>query len=86
MKRYTLDIVGMTCDHCVTIVRNALVQAGAAQCDITLSAGRAAVAIEESATTIARLVAAVTAAGYTVTGFRTVKDASAGSAPTGATA
>lgn len=86
MKQFSIDITGMTCEHCTTTVRNALLQAGAARCDIALSAGRATVAFEASATTITRLVAAVTAAGYTVAGFRTADDAPSDNDRTGANA
>jgi copper chaperone len=60
----TLRITGMTCNHCVHSVGAALrTVAGVSAVDVDLAGGSARVTHVETAT-IAQLVEAVTAAGY----------------------
>ena len=60
----TLDITGMTCDHCETSVQQALLSvAGVSSAKATYSAGTAVVEAESSVSTVAML-SAVRAKGY----------------------
>lgn len=71
MKRYRIDIAGMTCEHCVKTVTDAIEAIdGVEGCTVDLSSNSAEVDIDESKATVARTVKAVTSAGYTVGGFR----------------
>lgn len=86
MKRYHIDITGMSCDHCVQSVSAALMQAGAAGCRVDLNSNSAVVEFHESDASIAQLMDAVISAGYGVGGFRIAgASASASVAPESAT-
>jgi Cu+-exporting ATPase len=59
-----LDVSGMTCNHCVRHVREALEQvAGVAEVQVDLAAGRATVK-HRGAAALASLIAALDDAGY----------------------
>lgn len=71
MNRYTIDINGMTCEHCVGTVQKALVNVpGVVSAAVELNPGRAVVEVDDAASGIASLVRAVAGAGYAVTGYR----------------
>lgn len=71
MKRYTIDVAGMTCDHCTVAVAAALRQVpGVMDVGVDLSCGRATVECGESTRGVGGLLAAVRDAGYSVLGFR----------------
>lgn len=71
MKCYHIDISGMSCDHCVQTVRQAIQSTpGILACTIDLAAGRARVEIDPSQGSVSGVVEAVRAAGYAVNGFR----------------
>lgn len=73
MNRYTIDINGMTCDHCVGTVRQALVNTnGVVSAAVELNPGRALVEMNASSSGIASLVRAITGAGYSVAGYREI--------------
>jgi len=70
-KRRTveLSISGMVCDGCVHIVQSKLSALdGVANCEVDLEPGRARVEFDPSVTSLEDLQAAVTQAGYKVTG------------------
>jgi copper chaperone len=65
MATTTLKVHGMTCDHCVRSVRQALEsQDGVARADVDLQAGRANVDFDESRVTPRELASAVAEEGY----------------------
>jgi copper chaperone len=65
MATTTLKVHGMTCDHCVRSVRQALEsQEGVARADVDLQAGRANVDFDESRVTPRELANAVAEEGY----------------------
>lgn len=66
MKTYVIHIEGMMCEHCQSHVQKAL-QELAAEVDVSLNEKRATVTVPDTVSSDA-LSAAVTAAGYTVTG------------------
>ena len=71
MNRYTIDISGMTCEHCVGTVRQAIVSVpGVVSAAVELNPGRALVDVDDASLGIAPLVRAVAGAGYTVAGYR----------------
>jgi copper chaperone len=60
------QVEGMSCQHCVAAVTNAICEHdGAAKVQVDLASGRVAV---ESAQSVDTLKAAIDEAGYTVTG------------------
>jgi copper chaperone len=64
-----LTISGMTCDHCIRAVDDALRKVpGVTHADVRI--GSASVRFDETRTSTAVLTAAVRAAGYAVSGFR----------------
>lgn len=78
MKRFAIDIGGMSCDHCVQSVRRALSEVpGVSSADVSLSPGRAVVEFEGEMPGVASAVQAVAKSGYTVTGFRELTEAGA---------
>lgn len=78
MKRFTIDISGMSCDHCVQSVRRALSEVtGVNSAEVSLSPGRAVVEFEGDKPGVASAVQAVAKSGYTVTGFRELTGAGA---------
>ncbi|MGH7464255.1 MAG: heavy-metal-associated domain-containing protein [Longimicrobiales bacterium] len=65
MATTTLKVSGMTCQHCVRSVAQALEsQEGVARADVDLQAGRARVDYDESRVTPAALANAVADEGY----------------------
>ena len=69
MTRIELTIAGMTCDHCVRSVGDALRRVpGVMSADVRI--GSATVSLDESRASTADLMRAVKAAGYTVSGFK----------------
>ncbi len=74
MTRVELTIGGMTCDHCVRAVSDAI-RRNPAVVDVDVRVGAASVRFDESRTTTAAVVDAVKSAGYAVSGFQKVPDA-----------
>ncbi|GMU32380.1 MAG: heavy-metal-associated domain-containing protein [Planctomycetia bacterium] len=71
MNRYTIDINGMTCEHCVGTVQKALVTVpGVVSAAVELNPGRALVELDDVTSGIASLVRAIAGAGYSVAGYR----------------
>ncbi len=71
MNRYTIDINGMTCEHCMGTVQKALVAVpGVVSATVELTPGRALVDVDNATSGIASLVRAIAGAGYTVAGYR----------------
>jgi copper chaperone len=66
MATATLKVTGMTCQHCVKAVREALESvAGVRSAEVDLTAGRAVVEFDEGGTTDpAQLASAVQEEGY----------------------
>jgi copper chaperone len=65
MATTTLKVTGMSCDHCVLAVTNALQEtAGVRHAQVDLKAGRAVVDYDESKTTPRALANAVMDEGY----------------------
>lgn len=74
MKRYHIDIRGMSCQHCVkAVIGAAETVAGIASCRVDLSSNSAEVELDESRAGIADVVQAVTSSGYAVGGFRPIE-------------
>lgn len=66
MSRTTLKVKGMSCEHCVRTVTNALRQVrGVRDARVDLEAARATVEYDENATDPRQLVSAVMDEGYT---------------------
>ena len=66
MERVTMDIDGMTCNHCVGSVDKALKSlAGVTVEDVKI--GRATVSYDPAATTTDRIALAIESEGYAVT-------------------
>jgi copper chaperone len=66
MTETTLAVTGMTCGNCVKHVTSALrAVPGVTAADVNLEHGRAIVAHDSSRASVAALIAAVEAAGYT---------------------
>ncbi|HUP89861.1 MAG TPA: cation transporter [Longimicrobiales bacterium] len=66
MATATLKVTGMSCEHCVRAVTNALKSTdGVSDASVDLKAGRAVVEYEESKTTPRALANAVMDEGYT---------------------
>ena len=65
MTRTTLNVTGMTCDHCVHSVKSALEQlAGVRSARVDLDHGRAVVDYDAAKTSPRELTTAVADAGY----------------------
>ncbi|HUF50335.1 MAG TPA: heavy-metal-associated domain-containing protein [Longimicrobiales bacterium] len=65
MARATLKVTGMTCQHCVRAVTQALAsQAGVARAEVDLESGRATVEFDDAHVTPRALARAVMAEGY----------------------
>jgi len=65
MKEITLNIGGMSCQHCVKRVEKALAAfAGISKADVTV--GKAVVSFDESRTAEAEIKQAIEKAGYTI--------------------
>lgn len=74
MTRVEFSIGGMTCEHCVRSVADAIRRNPAvAEADVRI--GAAFVRFDEARTTTATIVDAVKSAGYSVNGFKKVTDA-----------
>jgi copper chaperone CopZ len=66
MATTTLKVSGMTCQHCVRSVTQALEsQQGVARADVDLQAGRARIEYDDSVTSPDQLANAVMDEGYT---------------------
>lgn len=66
MAKAVLKVQGMTCDHCVRTVRQALEGVdGVERADVDLAAGRVVVDYEAGTTTPRQLAGVVTDEGYT---------------------
>ena len=65
MQRTTLQIDGMTCDHCVGRIKKALTSLDGVMIE-SVSLGSAAVQYDETHVTLAEIDAAIAAAGYSV--------------------
>lgn len=74
MTRVELTIGGMTCDHCVRSVTDAI-RRNAAVSDADVRVGAATVRFDETRTTTSAIVDAVKTAGYAVNGFKKIADA-----------
>ncbi len=73
MKQIQLNITGMSCDHCVAGIQQALSKiTGIESADVTV--GQADVRFDDSACNTADLVTAVETAGFGVAGFKTLSD------------
>jgi copper chaperone CopZ len=73
MKAYSLDIRGMTCEHCVATVRKALeALPGVERVNVDLAGSRAGVVLDETRARLPALLEAVRQAGYTAPSFREV--------------
>ncbi len=71
MKRYNLDINGMTCEHCVAAVSGAIRGiAGVTDVNVDLAAKKASIVFDERQRVLSQLIDAVRTAGYDVRGFR----------------
>lgn len=70
MKKESLRISGMSCNHCVMRVKNALSEIdGVSSADVSLEGGgKADVSFDEAKVDIKKLKDAVADAGYTVEG------------------
>ncbi|HBQ95399.1 MAG: heavy-metal-associated domain-containing protein [Firmicutes bacterium] len=67
MERITLGIKGMTCDHCVMTVTNALKNVdGVKTASVSLNQETAKVTYDDTKTSLEQLKQAVVAAGYKV--------------------
>lgn len=65
MARSTLNVTGMTCDHCVAAVRNALEELpGVRSARVELESGRAVVDYDDAKASPRELTTAVADAGY----------------------
>jgi copper chaperone len=65
MTTTTLKVTGMTCEHCVRAVTQALeAQDGVTRADVNLPAGRATVEYDEGLVTPRELAAVVAEEGY----------------------
>ncbi|MDC3417013.1 copper chaperone CopZ [Aquibacillus salsiterrae] len=65
MEKITLSITGMSCNHCVNKVENALnEQDGVEKVKVNLKKGTAVVKFDESKQTLDQLTAAVSEVGY----------------------
>jgi copper chaperone len=65
MARATLKVTGMTCQHCVRSVREALEgRDGVRSADVDLQAGRAVVEYDEAQVTPGELAGVVAEEGY----------------------
>ena len=75
MKTITLDMSGMSCDHCVGQVKSALDAVdGVTRCDVSLN--RATVTFDTARCAASDIVSAVGRAGsFQVSGFRAVESA-----------
>jgi len=66
MNTVTLKIEGMSCQHCVSAVRNALMSVpGVTKAEVDLAKGSARVEFDKSKTGAAALIKAVEDQGYT---------------------
>jgi copper chaperone CopZ len=64
MKTVQLDVAGMSCGHCVTTVRSALIAVeGVHEADVSLPGGRATVRADDGVEGV-KLVQAVEQSGY----------------------
>jgi len=67
MKKTTIKISGMTCNHCKARVENALKELdGVAEAVVDLSAAKADVDFDETKVTVEKLAETVEDTGYTV--------------------
>lgn len=65
MARTTLNVTGMTCNHCVMSVKNALEElAGVRSARVDLDAGEAVVDYDEGKTSPREMTTVVADAGY----------------------
>jgi copper chaperone CopZ len=65
MKDLHIEIVGMTCDHCVRAVKNRLASTpGVSVKDVTV--GAADIALDEARTSLSAVEDAISDEGYTV--------------------
>ena len=65
MARTTLNVKGMTCNHCVMSVKNALEELeGVRSARVDLDAGRATVDYDDGKTSPREMTTVVAAAGY----------------------
>lgn len=66
MAETTLRVTGMSCEHCVRAVKQALQQVkGVERAEVDLEAGRARVRYDESRASTGELVGAIMDEGYT---------------------
>ncbi|WNQ09599.1 cation transporter [Paenibacillus aurantius] len=65
MKKVTLKVEGMSCEHCVNSIEGALKTIGASG-KVDLSGGTVAVAYDESQLTLAAIKEAIEEQGYDV--------------------
>ena len=71
VKQYSIDISGMTCDHCAGVVTNVIRGlTGVREVAVDLAANKAAIVFDEREHVLSRMIEAVRKAGYDVRGFR----------------
>lgn len=67
MKTITLDVTGMSCDHCIKAVNGALTDLeGVKKVDVNLETGKVDVQFEEGQVTLEQMREAVEEQGYDV--------------------
>ncbi|HIA20287.1 MAG TPA: heavy metal translocating P-type ATPase [Planctomycetaceae bacterium] len=70
MTETTLDIQGMTCDHCVSVVQQALMEVPGVRCaEVSLQQQQAAVVYDSACTSPSQLADAVQGAGFEANGL-----------------
>ncbi|GAB5046877.1 heavy-metal-associated domain-containing protein [Thermodesulfovibrio sp. TK110] len=62
MKKMKIFIEGMSCEHCIKRVSQALEKAGVAEADVKI--GEATIVFDENKTNLARIAKAIEEAGY----------------------
>ena len=65
MRKVTLNVKGMSCNHCVNAVESAVRQAGATG-SVDLASGTVTIEYDESAVTLEQLKQAIEDQGYDV--------------------
>jgi len=66
MEKKTLKVKGMSCEHCVKAVNNALAAVGAADIAVNLKEGTASFSHDPSLAPIEKIKAAIADAGFEV--------------------
>ena len=66
MEKIVLKVEGMSCEHCVRAVSNAVAGAGAADVTVDLKSGSASFSYDPAKTQLETIKAAITEEGFTV--------------------